>query len=173
MSGVSIEQWRGRIGRFNAVRNLNHSPQNRCRAFLILSHLMAYSKFLREYLLFPFFIIKNILLLFGFCFIAITLVSLAALFRLGIWVLFPDMFPCRGDIFTTLHLVFTFPRLISLLGRKCIYIIHTMDSNIAFRLSVMNILLLMAGIESNPGPSKKKNLSFTVYRRVIMPEFRS
>ena len=176
--GVSIDQWRGRIGRFNVLRSPNRTFISRCRTFLILSHLMVYSKFLRDYLFFPFLIFQNILLLFCFCFTAITLLSLSALFRLGIWFFKPGVFPSRWDIFITLRLVFTFPRLISLLNTKCYHMFDTMDNNTAFRLLVINMLLLMAGIESNPGPSMKKIFRsqcgiLTVYRRASMLEFPS
>ena len=142
------------------------------------SQLTYYSKFLREYLLFPFLIIQNIFLLFSFCFTAITLISLAALARLGIWFLKPEVFPSGRDIFITLRLVFTFPRLISLLSMKYYHKFVTMDNNTAFRLLVISMLLLMAGIESNPGPSQKKISRsqcgiLIVYQRLIMPEFPS
>ena len=147
--GVSIEQWRGRIGWFNVLRSSNRTYISKCRTFLIHSHLTVYSKFLPECLLFPFFIIQNISLLFCFCFTAIALLSLAALSCLGIWFLKPEMFPSREDNLITLHLVFTFPRLISLLSTNVYHMFDTMDNNTAFRLLVINMLFLMAAIEWN------------------------
>ena len=42
-------------------------------------------------------------------------------------------------------------------------------ANVAFRLLVMSVLLLMAGIESKPGPSNKRNLSFAVWNLDSLP----
>ena len=166
--GVSIDQWRGRIGRFNILRTPHRAPMERCSTFLIFDHLMAYLNFSREYLLFPLIIIKNIIFLFSFCFTAITVFSLATLFRTGIWILIPDTHPSVEDVSIILNLVITAPSLIPLVTTKGISAAGPM-ANIAFRLSVIGILLLMAGIESNPGPNDKRNLSFAVWNLDSLP----
>ena len=52
---------------------------------------------------------------------------------------------------------------------KYYHMFVTMDNKTAFRLSVISMLLLMAGIESNPGPGQKKNLSFAVWNLDSLP----
>ena len=44
-----------------------------------------------------------------------------------------------------------------------------MAHNFAFLLLVSSMLLIMAGIESNPGPQSKKNLSFAVWNLDSLP----
>ena len=44
-----------------------------------------------------------------------------------------------------------------------------MESNVAFRLLVLGTLLVMAGIETNPGPTSRRNLSFAVWNLDSLP----
>ena len=46
---------------------------------------------------------------------------------------------------------------------------NLMENNLAFRLLAYSILLIMAGTETNPGPSCKKNLSFASWNLDSLP----
>ena len=46
---------------------------------------------------------------------------------------------------------------------------HSVKINFVFLLSVLSLLLIMAGIETNPGPNSRKNLSFAVWNLDSLP----
>ena len=151
MSGVSIEQWRGSIGLFNVQKNPQRTSVDSHKSFLISSILKKYLNFFQVRLIFISSLIYSIILLFGLSCMAITLFVLITFIRLGFGYLCPDsVFSCR-NISYTLYLVFSFPKL-------CYFLVINPMKNIAFQLMVLGMLLIMAGIESNPGPTSKKNL---------------
>ena len=175
MMGVSIEQWRGSIGRFNAFKFNSRRSTDRCKRFLLLEHITCFFAYL-EVLGFSISLILNILLLFGSCFIIILLLFSATLVLLGFWTLFPDSFLSCGNISLALYMIFSFPKFISRLFKNFARVINHTKINIAFLLSVVSLLLIMAGIETNPGPNSKKNFPLlfgilTVYQRVTMLGF--
>ena len=172
MMGVSLDQWRGSIGRFNTLKCNARTSSERCKHFLILEHILSYFAYLED-LGFVFSLILNLILLFGFCLMILCLLILATLVLLGFWTLFPDSFLSYGNVSVTLYMIFSFPKSVSSLFKNCAGFVHRRKFNIAFLLSVVSLLLIMAGIETNPGPNSRKNLSFavwnqTVYQRVTM-----
>ena len=66
-------------------------------------------------------------------------------------------------------MIFSFPKFISSLFRNFARVVNHIKINIAFLLSVVSLLLIMAGIETNPGPNSKKNLSFAVWNLDSLP----
>ena len=124
------------------------------KSFLISSNLKKYLNFFQVRLTFVLSLIYSIILLFGLSCMAIMLFVLITFIRLGFWFFIcPDsVFSCR-NISHTLYLVFSFPKFIYFL------VINPMK-NIAFQLLVLGMLLIMAGIESNPGPTSKKTPFF-------------
>ena len=85
--------------------------------------------------------------------------------RLGIcFLVSPHFRHSRIDISISLYLTFSIPRAISLLGKKYL----TTFSNSAFLLFTLCILLIIAGVEQNPGPASK-NLSFAVWNLDSLP----
>ena len=169
MSGVSIDQWRDRIGRFNAPKKFKGTPVQISKYFLISSQLMVYSKFLQENILLSISLLYNFIILFGFCFMVITLLSLFTLTHfLSVWTSCSDSFFSHREALVNLYLVFKFPKLMFILIKKAMHYLNPMENNLAFRLLVSSILLIMAGIETNPGPSCK-NLSFAVWNLDSLP----
>ena len=168
MFGINIEQWRSSIGHFNSHKNTLHTPADTCKFFLIFVHLMNYLRFFKDYLL-PFLvIIFNITLLFGYSFMFVTLFTCLTISRMGLWLVYPDLFSPRSEIYVTLYLAFSFPKTLSRLFRKFLSF-DFMESNVAFRLLVLGTLLVMAGIETNPGPTSRRNLSFAVWNLDSLP----
>ena len=164
MMGVSLEQWRGSVGRFNALKIRQHSTGSRCK----FSPLMHNFNHFKDHLVFIFSLIHSMILLFGFCAMVISLTVLAALIQLGSTPFTPPFFSC-GKVSITLYLIFSVPKFLSYVLRICVAKICTMGTNIAFTLSVLSLLLIMAGIETNPGPSSKRNLSFAVWNLDSLP----
>ena len=166
--GVSIEQWQGSIGRFNAFKYNPRSSTDRCKHFLLLEHTMRYFAYLED-LRFAISLIFSIILLFGFCLMITLLLILATLVLVVFWTFFSDSFLSCGNISLALYMIFLFPKFISLPFRNCACVVHRMKINIAFLLSVVSLLLIMAGIETNPGPNPRKNLSFAVWNLDSLP----
>ena len=94
---------------------------------------------------------------------------LALLVLLGFWTLFPDSSLSCGNVSYALYMIFSFPKSISLLFKKLVCMALNMKINIAFLLSVVSLLLIMAGIETHPGPNSRKNLSFAVWNLDSLP----
>ena len=163
MSGVSTVQWRGSIGLFNVQKNPQRTSVDNHKPFLISSNLKKYLNFFHVRLSLVLSLIYSIILLFGLSCMAITLFVLITFIHLGFgYFICPDsVFSCR-NISYTLYLVFSFPKFIYFL------VINPMK-NIAFQLLVLGMLLIMAGIESNPGPTSKKNLSFAMWNLDSLP----
>ena len=169
MSGVSIEQWRDRIGRFNSFKRFKRAPIHTCKLFLIPTQLMVYSKFLQENIFFSFSLLYNFVILFGFCFMVITLLSLFTLIQLlCVQTSCSDSFFSFRDVFVNLYLVLTIPKLMFTFIKKSMRCLNPMENNLAFRLLVLSILLIIAGIEINPGPSKR-DLFFAVLNLHSLP----
>ena len=80
-----------------------------------------------------------------------------------------DSFFSRREALVNLYLVFKFPKVMFILIKTAIYYLNPIENNLAFCLLVSSILLIMAGIETNPGPSCKKNLSFAVWNLDSLP----
>ena len=141
MMGVSIEQWRGSIGRFNSFKFNPRRSTDRCKQFLLLEHIICYFAYLEDLGL-VISLVSNISLLFASCFVIILLLILATLVLLGFWTLFPDSFLSCGNISLALYMIFSFPKSISLLLKKFASAVHHMKINIAFLLSVVSLLLI-------------------------------
>ena len=168
MPGVNIEQWRGSIGRFNVHKNPQSTSADRCKSFLISTYLKNFLNFFKTHTFLAFSLFYSITFLFGFSCMALTLSVLITLIRLGFaYVFFCDPVFSSEDISLTLYLVFSFPRFMSSFIRTLV--INPIKSNIAFQLLVVGMLLIIAGIESNPGPITKKNLSFAVWNLDSLP----
>ena len=75
---------------------------------------------------------------------------------------------CR-NISLSCYLVFSFPKFILRLIKILLPKLNSMAHNFAFMLFVSIMLLIMAGIESNPGPQSKKILSFAVWNLDSLP----
>ena len=130
---------------------------------------MVYSKFLQENILFSFSLLYNFIILFGFCFMAITLISLFTLIQfLHVQTSCSDSFFSFRDVFVNLYLVLTIPKLMFIFIKKSMPCLNPMENDLAFRLLVLSILLIIAGIEINPGPSKI-NLFFAVWNLDSLP----
>ena len=82
-----------------------------------------------------------------------TLVLLG--FRTRFW----DSFLCSGNISLALYMIFSFPKFISLFFKNCACLVHCININISFLLSVVTLLLIMVGIKTKPGANSRKNLS--------------
>ena len=168
MFGINTEQWRSSIGHFNSPKNTPRPPADTCKVFLIFSHLMYHLSFFKDYVL-PFFLLTfNIILLFGYSSMFVTLLTCAAVSRMGLWILNFDALSPRSEIYVTLYLAFSFPKTTSLLLRKLLKL-DFMESNVAFRLLVLGTLLIIAGIETNPGPTSRRNFSFAVWNLDSLP----
>ena len=132
MTGVSIEQWRGSIGRFNAFRIHQRDPIDRCIPFLFFTLLERHLSNLKAHLVLFFSLAYNIILLFGFSLMVVFLMTFTAMIQLWLWTLFSDFFLSCEKVSVTLYLVFSVPKFISRSLRKCVGILYSIDTNIAF-----------------------------------------
>ena len=171
MTGVSLEQWRGSIGHFNHFKIRECAPIDRCRNFLIFIAVKHYLEFLKDHINFGCILIYNITILFAFSLITITLLTLTAFALPVFWSLSPDTsFSCRKASLI-LYIICSFPHHTSALLKKLTYMIDPSVSNTAFFLLVLSLLLILGGIETNPGPNLNKNLSFAVWISFLMKVF--
>ncbi len=169
MTGVSVQQWRDNIGRFNISKIRSRTFINACKPFIIFPHFKSHLNVLQLHLLFILSLIHSILLLFGFSSMVVIMRPFFLLVRILLWfILFPDSTFSQSDLSLTVFLVLSFPKGISLLNRKIISTGNFLMNNYAFLLFISEMLLIMAGIESNPGPSSK-NLSFAVWNLDSLP----
>ena len=169
MTGVSTEQWRGTIGCFNVLRKHFKTHSTGCEPFLLFSKLNDFLyPFKINFLLFL-SIIHGVLILFGFSFMVIIMLPCFSIVHLSLcFFLFPHTIPSLSGFSFSLFIVFSLPKSVSFLTKKLLLLTIDMN-NCAFFLCVLNILLIMAGIESNPGPISKKNLSFAVWNLDSLP----
>ena len=168
MTGVSVMQWRGTIGCFNILRN-HSSTKIRHEPLLIFSKLEEFFfPFKFNFILFI-SLLQNITLLFAFSCMVITMLTLFSISFFNFYFLFfPHFIPSRSDVVFTLYLVFSFPKGISYIIKNFFRFILNIN-NFAFSLRVLDMLLIMAGIEKNPGPNVIKNLSFAVWNLDSLP----
>ena len=164
MTGVSVDQWRGTIGSFNIFKKINPILRRGSEPFLIFSTLSYYFHFLSPNLIFILSIFHGLVVLFPFCFfIIIMLLAYSIIYPSLLFVSFPYTSPSVSDLSFILFLVFSLPKAMSYLVKNTLLLLK----NSVFFLCVLNMLLLMAGIESNPGPDK--SLSFAVWNLDSLP----
>ena len=169
MSGVNINQWRGSIGQFNILRNSQKSPITH-KTFLISTEFMKYLSFFHGHILFVLSLIQGFSVIFGFSCMAIFLFPSIFLVQMVLGnLLCPHSISTCRNISLSCYLVFSFPKFILLLIKKLLSKLNSMAHNFAFLLLVSSMLLIMAGIESNPGPQSKKILSFAVWNLDSLP----
>ena len=130
MTGVSIEQWRGSIGRFNAFKTHLKDPIDRCIPYLFFTLLERHLSNLKAHLVLFFSLAYNIILLFGFSLMVVFLMTFTAMIQLWLWTLFSDFFLSCEKVSVTLYLIFSVPKFISRSLRKCVGILS--DTNTAF-----------------------------------------
>ena len=110
-------------------------------------------------------IFLNLIILFGFSLMVIINCSILATFYLG-FCFFPHPTPplCTS---TLLMMVFIVPRSLS------VFIKQISQTTITFKniffLFIIGTLLVLAGIEKNPGPNSDKKLSFAVWNLDSLP----
>ncbi len=169
MTGVSVAQWRGNIGRFNTFRYhpSTHSTGNDPFLIFMMFNDFLYPLVTRFKLLLS--LIYGILIVFGFSFMVIISLPCFLIVHIGLCTLFP-VYTSRSfsDFSYPLFLVFSLPKGLSLAIKILLLTIHDRMDNFAYFLCIVNMLLIMAGIESNPGPIKK-NLSFAVWNLDSLP----
>ena len=168
MTGVSIEQWRGSIGRFNHLRTCQHAPIDRCKHFLIFTTVAQYLEFLKDHLIFTLTLIHSITILFAFSLMTIILLLLTAFAMPVLWTI-QDLPFSSGNASLVLCMVFSFPQQISLPLKNLSRMLDPLVTNAAFFLLVLSLLLIIAGIETNPGPNSNKNLAFAVWNLDSLP----
>ena len=160
MSGVNIDQWRGSIGQFNTLKNSQPSPIKN-KPFLISTQLIGYLRSFRGHILFVLSLIHSFLVIFGLSCMAIFLFPLIFLTQVVFGnLLCPDSVSLCRYISFTFFLVFSFPKSILFLAKKFLPKLNPATDNSAFLFFVSNMLLIMAGIEINPGPLTKKKSFF-------------
>ena len=161
MFGVSIVQWRASIGNFNVLKKF--------RIFSKSTELSMFHEFniflkpLKEIILLSSSILYSLAILFCFCLSVVVSFSICALVHLGFCFLLPQLPPVAQLFSSTLYLTLQVPR--------CISVVQTLTTfkNIFFLLTVLSALLLMAGVEKNPGPTPEKKLSFAVWNLDSLP----
>ena len=164
MCGVNIVQWRASIGSFNVLRkseNISKSTKvNMYHEFNI------FFKPLKSFFLLMLSILHSLILLFGFSLTVFVSFLIFVTLQLGLCFLFPQS-PLK--IFTsTLYMTFFVPRGLSALINRILHIFVSYK-NFSFFLITISTLLLLAGVEKNPGPTPKKNLSFAVWNLDSLP----
>ena len=170
MTGVSIEEWRGSIGRFNAFRTYQKDPVDRCNLsyFLLFTLLKRHLSNLKALLVLFFSLACNIILLFGFNLLVVFLMLLAVI-HLGLLTLSSEFFLSGEKESVTLYLIFLVPKLISCSLQKYVDILCPMDTNIVLRLLVLCLLQIVVEIKTNPGPTSERNLYFAVWNLDSLP----
>ena len=115
-------------------------------------------------------LLHSVLILFTFSCMVMTLLSFFSILHLCFqFLIYPHNSSSFSSISFILFLTLSFPKGISYLIRNILHFLIIYTNNFAFFLFVLNILLIMAGIESNPGPSATKNLSFAVWNLDSLP----
>ena len=151
-------QWRGTIGCFNILRN-HSSTKSRHEPFLIFSKLEEFFSPLKVNFILFISLVQNIILLFAFSCMVITMLILFSISFLNLcFLFFPHFIPSRSDVVFTFFLVFSFPKGISYIISIFFRFILNMN-NFAFSLRVLDMLLIMAGIE---GGGKSNNLRVAI-----------
>ena len=112
-------------------------------------------------------IFLNLIILFGYSLIVIVSCSILVTFYLGLCFFLPHLTPPLGTS-TLLIMAFIVPRSIFVFI-KHIAQLTVKFKNIAFFLFILGTLLVMAGIEKNPGPNSNKKLSFAIWNLDSLP----
>ena len=177
MTGVSIDQWRGNIGLFDRKKIVKSlKERNDQEGFLIVQLLLELL-----YLLNNLDILYNMLLLFSYCTMTVTLFPIFLVTCLCF-----DHLLSADNIFNSphqllLHSLRTFLEINLIPSRISCIIKHSFKflkehcpqklKNALFFIIVLHILLVISGIEINPGPniSKKSKLSFAVWNLDSIP----
>ena len=173
MTGVSIEQWRGSIGHFHKRSILKKILTNYSDSdFLITSTILRYLHLMNPFLSFFY----NLALLFSYCVLMVTIFPITFLSYILIGFLLPCYcyYSSLNLISLSLHvfwLINSIPTAVSNLKRPLqFFIAKPKLKNSTFFIIVLQILLVISGIEINPGPpTSKKNLSFAVWNLDSIP----
>ena len=181
MTGVDIDQWQGNIGLFHAVRvpRNKHRGQSGYENFSILSSLV----YLIWYLWRPLEILMWIFLLFSYCFMFVICFPLYLImfYTLGYLMHIALLKADRNEdgilgrsLISALFAVLSLPeRMVQKVTfAKCLLIdMPIMYRNALFYLFILKILLIMSGIEQNPGPLnlRESQLSFAVWNLDSLP----
>ena len=173
MTEVSIDQWRGNIGLFNRKKILKaFKGRNDCDVFVLIVELL----FKISYLFNKLELLYNLLLLFSYCTMIVTLFPIVLTMYLCLdHLLSGKSNPLHHKIY--LYSLHTFLE-INLIPRKIQNSFKFLKKhfskklkNASFFIIVLHILLVISGIEVNPGPtlSKKSKLSFAVWNLDSIP----
>ena len=172
MTGVNIDHWRGNIGLFHAVRvpRNKHRGQSGNENFSILSSLV----YLIWYLCRPLEILVWIFLLFSYCFMFVICFPLYLImfYTLGYSMHIALLKADRNEdgilgrsLISALFAVLSLPeRMVQKVTfARCLLIdMPIMYRNALFYLFILKILLIMSGIEINPGPLNLRESQFIV-----------
>ena len=182
MTGVNIAQWRGNIGLFDrkniSKKHLGKYKDN--KGLIIMYHICKILRLLSK----TFEILFCVLLLFSYCMLIVVSLPIFSMGHLYLDILkhtvVPHLFPFQFNKFV-LYQVHAFcevnliPKIISYSARYSISLfnenISTNMKNHIFFITVLQILLVLSGLEVNPGPvnSKKSYLSFAVWNLDSIP----
>ena len=177
MIGVSIEQWRGSIGLFNrkSISKKCFKGRNDSDLFLITEFYGKLLFLLRV----PIDFIFCLLLLFSYCLMIVTLFPILLSVHLCLDhllcnssnTLFYKLFLTSIQIFLEINRI---PKKVVYATKHSFLLLKLFPKtlkNALFFIIVLQILLIISGIEANPGPalSKKNKLSFAVWNLDSIP----
>ena len=178
MTGVSIDQWRGNIGLFDRKKIVKSSKGSNDQDGVLIVQFLLKALYLFKSLEF----LYNLLLLFSYCTMTVTLFPIFLVIYLCFeHLLFADNSSNSLHHKIPSHSLRTFleinliPRRISCIMKYSFKFLkeHCPQSlkNALFFIIVLNILLLISGIEVNPGPnfSKQSKLSFAIWNLDSIP----
>ena len=165
MFGVDIVHWRASIGSFNVLKTSVKFPKTD-----EMNMFNEFNTFLKPFKEFFILFLKSLhclILLFGFSLLTVVCFSIFSTLHLGLSFLLPQLVSTL-TLSSTLHLVFFVPRGISIFIKHSLLILIPFK-NLAFLLIVISTLLILAGVEVNPGPTSPKKLSFAVWNLDSLP----
>ena len=181
MTGVDLDQWRGNIGMFNRHKTSPTSlsrnvPSDDFMIFMVLFRLIYYT-------ILPAKLGLSLILLFCYC--AYVLSFLPIIFVGHVVIKNSLFFICPFDVqnmsiyipnsfLTSFVAVHVLPINIVQMLRQTYRFLSTLSTktkNAFFFIFVLHILLVISGLETNPGPeiSRKLGLSFAVWNLDSLP----
>ena len=166
MFGVSIVQWRASIGSFRIFRTPGKCFKT--DKIELFNEFIIFLKPPQEFCSLFFSILHGLILVFGFSLLIVLIFSILTILHFGLRFLFLQVTAPLGTLSSSIHFLFFVPRGISIFI-NCIRLILILNKNLAFRLIVISTLLVLAGIEVNPGPTPQRKLSFAVWNLDSLP----
>ena len=166
MTGVSIEQWRGSIGLFDKKTTKQYFKGSSDFSGLFMTSCFKFLCLLKI----PLVLLLNLLLIFSYC----TMIVMLFPIQLSLYICMDFFIACKihsDNEFYQLFLISVqifldinkIPKNVSHLIKYCILLYKSFPKtlkNAFFYMIVLKILLIIAGIEVNPGPilSLKKKI---------------